>query len=414
MGSKKTPSNLHHITEKPDNQDFFLENNKDPKNGQNTNFLSNHLISSSEKNDKNLNFKNSSKNILKGVIENFEKDHKNDNVDQICEKYKISQEKTSNLEKIPKNDQAEQKNEKSILPENFLVTKPEPASYKTKIVMHDNGMSPTMLPNNSTIKNWTYLTHNDFRKYQFEITETCLFNNTLVCLPTGLGKTFIAVNIINNFYNWYPSGKLFFLAPTKPLVRQQMESIKNIKNIDQNFVVEITGDCEKSLRPQIYRDKRVFFMTPQTLENDINVGAVKAESIVLLIFDEAHRATGDYAYCKIIEQIEKQTSKRSGYRVIALTATPGNDIASINKVIANCMISTIEVRGEYDPEVKIYLKQKDVQTVNIKKKEYLKLLEEKVNESIDCLISKMKNLSIPLIQKSSLNDIRNQLLYSVF
>ena len=56
--------------------------------------------------------------------------------------------------------------------------------------------------------------------------ETALFSNSLICLPTGLGKTFVAANVIFNYYLWFPEGKvihnfeikIFFLAPTKPLV----------------------------------------------------------------------------------------------------------------------------------------------------------------------------------------------------
>ena len=54
------------------------------------------------------------------------------------------------------------------------------------------------------------------RDYQFNIVKKCLFKNTLVCLPTGLGKTFIAAVIMYNFYRWYPTtrrGKWSFWHP---------------------------------------------------------------------------------------------------------------------------------------------------------------------------------------------------------
>ncbi len=54
-----------------------------------------------------------------------------------------------------------------------------------------------------------------FRKYQYDIVRSCLFDNTLVSLPTGLGKTFIAAVVMYNFYRWYPAGKVVFMAPTK-------------------------------------------------------------------------------------------------------------------------------------------------------------------------------------------------------
>ena len=40
--------------------------------------------------------------------------------------------------------------------------------------------------------------------FRFNIVQSCLFDNTLVCLPTGLGKTFIAAVVMYNFYRWYP------------------------------------------------------------------------------------------------------------------------------------------------------------------------------------------------------------------
>ncbi len=81
----------------------------------------------------------------------------------------------------------------------------------------------------------------EFREYQFKIVETALFYNTLVCLPTGLGKTFIATNVILNFYLWFKEGLIFFLAPNKPLVNQQLESILKIPFFDQDNICELTG-----------------------------------------------------------------------------------------------------------------------------------------------------------------------------
>jgi Fanconi anemia group M protein len=39
-----------------------------------------------------------------------------------------------------------------------------------------------------------------------DITSSCLISNTLVCIPTGLGKTFIAAVVLYNFYRWFPDG----------------------------------------------------------------------------------------------------------------------------------------------------------------------------------------------------------------
>lgn len=47
---------------------------------------------------------------------------------------------------------------------------------------------------------WVYPTNKPKRAYQEAMVETGLFANTLICLPTGLGKTLIAAVIMYNFY----------------------------------------------------------------------------------------------------------------------------------------------------------------------------------------------------------------------
>ena len=88
---------------------------------------------------------------------------------------------------------------------------------------------------------WIYPTNYPVREYQLRISEAALFRNTLVCLPTGLGKTFIASVVMYNFYRWYPSGKIVFMAPTKPLVAQQIEACYKVMGIPQTHMAELTG-----------------------------------------------------------------------------------------------------------------------------------------------------------------------------
>ena len=90
-------------------------------------------------------------------------------------------------------------------------------------------------------KLWIYPTNYPVRDYQYNIVQQALFKNTMVTLPTGLGKTFIAAVIMYNFYRWYPQGKVVFMAPTKPLVAQQIEACYNIMGIPQDHTAEMTG-----------------------------------------------------------------------------------------------------------------------------------------------------------------------------
>ena len=91
---------------------------------------------------------------------------------------------------------------------------------------------------------WIYPTNYPVRDYQFNIVQKCLFQNTLVCLPTGLGKTFIAAVVMYNFQRWYPEGKVVFLAPTKPLVSQQIEACHCVMGLPQEHLAEMTGKGE--------------------------------------------------------------------------------------------------------------------------------------------------------------------------
>jgi ERCC4-related helicase len=120
--------------------------------------------------------------------------------------------------------------------------------------------------NQENVDTWVYPASKSFRTYQFKIVRTSLFQNTLVTLPTGLGKTFIASTVMFNFYRWFTDGMIFFVAPTKPLVNQQIESFSQvISEVPLDTIAELTGTLSKQKRQKLYQLKRVFFMTPQTL-----------------------------------------------------------------------------------------------------------------------------------------------------
>lgn len=94
---------------------------------------------------------------------------------------------------------------------------------------------------------WIYPTNYPKRNYQYNIVQKALFHNTLVSLPTGLGKTFIAAVVMFNFYRWYPRGKIVFMAPTKPLVAQQIEACFKVMGIPQSDMCEMTGGINMML-----------------------------------------------------------------------------------------------------------------------------------------------------------------------
>ncbi|XP_047193524.1 Fanconi anemia group M protein isoform X2 [Scophthalmus maximus] len=210
----------------------------------------------------------------------------------------------------------------------------------------------------SSARVWIYPTNYPIREYQLRISEAGLFQNTLVCLPTGLGKTFIAAVVMYNFYRWYPSGKIVFMAPTKPLVAQQIEACYKVMGIPQAHMAELTGSTAAKQRQEVWRSKRVFFLTPQVMVNDLSRGTCPALQVKCVVIDEAHKALGNHAYCQVIRQLGTQTLQ---FRILALSATPGGDSKSVQSVISNLLISHIELRSEESPDIQAHSHQRIVE-----------------------------------------------------
>ena len=166
-----------------------------------------------------------------------------------------------------------------------------------------------------------------------DIVRQALRLNTLVVLPTGTGKTLIAAVVIYNFHRWFKKpGKIVFLAPTRPLVAQQIGACRDATWLSESHMTELTGAVSVSQRADAWAsDKRVFFCTPQTFENDLAAGRCAAQDIVCLVVDEAHKAQGEYAYVGVVKAIAEKTNR---FRVLALTATPGSDRSKIQQVIS--------------------------------------------------------------------------------
>ena len=74
---------------------------------------------------------------------------------------------------------------------------------------------------------------------QIRIVKTSLFYNTLVCLPTGMGKTLISAVVMYNFYRWFPRGQVVFMAHTKPLLAQQLRACYDIAGVPESDTAEI-------------------------------------------------------------------------------------------------------------------------------------------------------------------------------
>ncbi len=192
------------------------------------------------------------------------------------------------------------------------------------------------------------------RKYQEEIAKTCIKKNTLVVLPTGLGKTLIALMVSIERIKEYPLEKILILAPTKPLAEQHLESFK--KNLPELFAeIELfTGTVKPEKRQKIWGTANIIFSTPQCIANDLKKRLYSLEEVSLLIEDEAHRCVKNYDYNFIAKEYFK---KAKHPRLIGLTASPGSDSQKIREICQNLSIEEVELRTRESSDVKEYLQE---------------------------------------------------------
>ncbi len=227
------------------------------------------------------------------------------------------------------------------------------------------------------------------REYQINIFNSVKDKNSLIVLPTGLGKTIIALMVLAYKAKF---GKILFLAPTKPLCEQHYASIKEITTLDNIFLV--TGEkTKKEKRRKIYEMAKVIVATPQTIENDLDI--INFEEFSLAIFDEVHRCVGNYAYVTIARKcLEK------GVQTLGLTASPGSDYSRLKEVIRNLGIINIEVRTEDDSDVKPYIPERKLRWKIIEMPKEIKSVAMKIDEMItDFLIELNKYVKVSVSPK---------------
>lgn len=238
------------------------------------------------------------------------------------------------------------------------------------------------------MKTYVYPTNlGKIRDYQFSIVKRGLFHNLLVALPTGLGKTFIAATIMLNWYRWTKDAQIVFVAPTKPLVSQQVDACFGIAGIPRSQTSMLTGGISPGLRAEEWTNKRVFFMTPQTIINDLKTGICDPKRLVLLVVDEAHRATGNYAYVEVVRFLRRFNQS---FRVLALTATPGGTVESVQDVINGLGISRVEIRTEFSLDIREYVFQRRTETFTFDPSDEMELVMDLFSKTLSPMLNQLR------------------------
>lgn len=219
------------------------------------------------------------------------------------------------------------------------------------------------------------------RSYQLEIANSVLQNgNTLVVLPTGLGKTLIAFLLISKKAK---EGRCFLLAPTRPLCEQHLKTLLSQTSTTDEDVELISGKIQAAKRAELYK-KRIIISTPQCIKNDLLAGRLSLDCASLCIFDEAHRAVGNYSYTLVAkaaaaakpatlsatgEKAEHPAAKnpapQGGALLVGLTASPGGNKKKIQEIVDALLIKNVQILDATDPKISQYVKSLDVRYIPV-------------------------------------------------
>jgi Fanconi anemia group M protein len=199
----------------------------------------------------------------------------------------------------------------------------------------------------------------EFRLYQKRIAEVASERNTLVILPTALGKTVIsAIVAANTLYN-YRDAKVLVMAPTRPLVMQHRNSFLRMLKLKEKDTAILTGKTPSDHRRLFWEgEARVVFCTPQVVRNDLLERRLSLENYGLVVFDECHRAVKEYAYTDVARIYVSQARYPL---ILGMTASPGSDVNRVLDVCRNLYIERVEFRSEEDTDVKPYIQPIEIE-----------------------------------------------------
>ncbi|MBK5112380.1 MAG: DEAD/DEAH box helicase [Candidatus Heimdallarchaeota archaeon] len=243
------------------------------------------------------------------------------------------------------------------------------------------------------------------RLYQQTIFAKTLKGNTLVVLPTGLGKTIILALLTAKRMEQYPDSFILIVAPTKPLVEQHLKTFQKVFNIIEDEIVMLTGSVLPEKRIKIWKQAQIIIATPQVVENDLLANRLDLKQCSLLGVDEAHRAVGDYAYVYAAKQYMK---KAANPLILAITASPGSEQEKINEVCKSLSIKHVETRIESSADVKPYVQKTDVDWIHLELPEKFQRIKSLFERSLSSKLKELKRLG--WLQSSSISVHRKDLL----
>ena len=244
------------------------------------------------------------------------------------------------------------------------------------------------------------------RVYQASILNTAINKNTLCVLPTGLGKTSIAILLAAQRLEKFPESKILIVAPTRPLCEQHFNAFKGCLDFSDDKFILLTGKVSPADRENYYESAQIISATPQTIENDLQNRILNLKNFSLLIIDEVHRAVRNYAYPYVARKYAEQAEHP---RILGLTASPGSNEERIKEICANLRAEAVEIRTDQDEDVTDYVKQTDMEIVRVDLNSDLEKVQRTLKDALKQRLDKLKSQNIYIHRKFDLLDAQKKM-----
>jgi len=248
------------------------------------------------------------------------------------------------------------------------------------------------------------------REYQRSIAKSALAANTLVVLPTGLGKTIVAMLVAAERLAAFPQSKILFLAPTRPLVLQHAEFFKEHFPDHETRSIILTGETPAPQREEAFDQSTLVFATPEVIRNDVSANRYSLGNVSLVVFDEAHRCVRSYAYSEVAQAYKSQANNPL---ILGLTASPSAKKSRVDEICEKLAITNVETRTEADEDVTPYVKEVELKYERLglpeKYKEVSRILRASLDERINKLRAMHQLPSNARISKRILLDLGEKL-----
>ncbi|XP_059822432.1 interferon-induced helicase C domain-containing protein 1 [Hypanus sabinus] len=264
------------------------------------------------------------------------------------------------------------------------------------------------------------------RDYQQEVAAPALEGkNIIICLPTGSGKTRVAVYITRHHLDKMKlqgkTGKVIVLVNKVPLVDQHFRKEFNPFLKDKYSVSKISGDTQLKISfPQVVRENDIIICTAQILENQLaepsngDANDLKITDFSLIIIDECHHTQKEGVYKSIMTRYieQKLNNKKESVaqplpQILGLTASPGVGGAKkrqgaeshILQICANLDASKLMTVRTHQEQLKDQVKDP------VKKVE---VAEERAEDPFGCQIKDMMTQIHSFMKRSADSDFGTQ------